>query len=86
MCGHGDESGSARTGSAASGRGNVERGPRPADKRAHSTGPSTLAATSVSLQATVTLQPSVSASPDVIEGFLVSLFNMSFQLTVGYGG
>jgi len=38
------------------------------------------------LQATVTLQPSVSASPDVIEGFLVSLFNMSFQLTVGYGG
>lgn len=50
-----------------------------------STGPSTLGASSVNLQATVTLQPSVSAGADVVQGFIASLFNMSFQLTVGYG-
>ena len=48
------------------------------------TGPSTLGAASVNLQATVTLQPSVSAGADVVQGFVASLFNMSFQLTVGY--
>ena len=50
----------------------------------HSTGQSMLGATTVGLQATVTLQPSVSAGVDVVQAFLVSLFNMSFQLTVGY--
>lgn len=49
------------------------------------TGPSTLGATSVELQATVALQPSVSAGADVVQGFIASLFNMSFQLTVDYG-
>lgn len=52
----------------------------------HSTGQSMLGATTVGLQATVTLQPSVSAGADVVQAFIVSLFNMSFQLTVGYGG
>jgi hypothetical protein len=51
----------------------------------HSTGPSTLGAASVGLQATVTLQPSVSAGADVAASFIASLFNMSFQLSVGYG-
>jgi hypothetical protein len=50
-----------------------------------STGPATLGATSINLQATVTLQPTVSAGVDVIQGFVASLFNMSFELTVGYG-
>jgi hypothetical protein len=50
-----------------------------------STGPSMLGAKTVGLQATVTLQPSVSAGVDVVQAFIVSLFNMSFQLTVGYG-
>jgi hypothetical protein len=50
-----------------------------------STGPSTLGATQVGLQATVTLQPSVTAGADVVQAFIASLFNLSFQLSVTYG-
>jgi hypothetical protein len=50
-----------------------------------STGPATLGATSVTLNATVTLNPTVSAGPDVVQAFLVSLFNMSLEVSVGYG-
>ena len=42
-----------------------------------STGPSTLGAASVNLQSTVTLQPSVSAGPDVVQGLVASLFKYS---------
>jgi hypothetical protein len=50
-----------------------------------STGPSTLSAATVNLTTTVTLQPSISAGADVVQGFIASLFNMSFELQVGYG-
>jgi hypothetical protein len=50
-----------------------------------STGPSTLGAATVNLTTTITVQPTVSAGPDVVQGFIASLFNLSFELEVGYG-
>jgi hypothetical protein len=50
-----------------------------------STGPSTLGAATVNLTTTITVQPTVSAGADVVQGFIASLFDLSFELQVGYG-
>jgi hypothetical protein len=50
-----------------------------------STGPSTLGAATVNLTTTITVQPTVTAGADVVQGFIASLFDLSFELQVGYG-